>query len=297
MNLEEDIRPTRGIESSANKVQQAERLRSPLRWAGSKKRQLPRLLSLIQSVPIKTIEPFAGSACFTMRAGAKDAVISDLNADLIAFYEDLCVNTSGLFDQFSSFSINSDTYYQCRASFNSMPRSLSKSAIFLYLNRYGFNGIYRVNKSGGYNVPWGGEKSGTPPNLEELQQVAKYLSKHVKILTGDFEDVVRSELIPGALVYLDPPYARDEVRVFREYQADSFTTRDWGRLIELVDHINSIGAYFILSYAGDAELVGSLAQWEVGKLEVTRNVGGFASSRRKHSEFMASNIEQQYEHC
>lgn len=265
-------------------------LRTPLRWAGSKKKQISKLLSIMSSPPHKTIEPFAGSACFTLRAGAPNVVISDINIDLISFYTDLRSNTAELFEKFNALDVNQDTYYKSRTTFNDLESCVLKSAIFLYLNRYGFNGIYRVNKAGKYNVPWGGEKSGAAPSLEELQSVADHL-KAATIISGDFEVVVRRELTPGTLVYLDPPYARNEVRVFREYHADSFTTLDWERLVELVTHIDASGAYFILSYAGDPLLVKALSKWEVGRLEVTRNVGGFASSRRKHSEFIASNYK------
>ncbi|WP_183969455.1 Dam family site-specific DNA-(adenine-N6)-methyltransferase [Sagittula marina] len=266
----------------------SKQLRPPLRWAGSKKRQISKLLRLISGKPEKVIEPFAGSACFTLQLNASRSTISDLNTDLIHFYRALKEDPEDLHVRFSALEVSESNYYQVRSRFNKNPSGEDKSALFLYLNRYGFNGIYRVNKSGLYNVPWGGEKSGAPPSLADLIAVSERM-KTISVCDGDFEEVVRRELAPGALVYLDPPYARDEVRVFREYHANSFSTSDWERLVALIYDIDRIGAYFVLSYAGDSELVDALRRWEVGRLEVTRNVGGFASTRRKHSEFMASN--------
>ena len=126
--------------------------------------------------------------------------------------------------------------------------------------------------------------------MEELIQASKQL-ENVKVRTGDFQDIIEEEKKTGCLVYLDPPYARNEERVFREYHKNSFSTLDWDRLIETIEKIDQSGSYFILSYAGDGEIVERLAKWQIGYLDVTRNVGGFKSSRRKFREFLATNCE------
>lgn len=265
-------------------------VRPPLRWAGSKRKTIDVLTKLVPKNTSHIIEPFAGSACFTLKANYETAVISDLNDQLIEFYAFLKSDPNQLFDMFSSIEATRTNYFEVRKIFNEAVPSLERAAQFLYLNRYCFNGIYRVNLSGQFNVPWGGDKVGRPPSREELIIASKRLEK-VKVRVGDFQAVVEEEHQEGCLIYLDPPYARNEERVFREYHKDSFSTLDWERLIETIEKIDQRGSKFILSYAGDGAIVERLAKWQIGYLDVTRNVGGFKSSRRKFREFLATNCE------
>ena len=265
-------------------------IRPPLRWAGSKRKSIDALTSLVPRKITHIIEPFAGSACFTLKVDFKTAVISDLNDRLIEFYTFLKSDPNRLYDEFSSIEVTRKKYFDVRKEFNESGPSVERAAKFLYLNRYCFNGIFRVNLSGQFNVPWGGARVGKPPSREEIVAASKRL-EHVKVKVGDFQTVVSEEHKKGCLVYLDPPYARNEERVFREYHKDSFSTSDWGRLIETIEEIDRLGSKFILSYAGDGEIVERLARWQIGYLDVTRNVGGFKSSRRKFREFLATNCE------
>lgn len=234
------------------------------------------------------IEPFAGSACLAFATDAERRVLGDLNPRLIEFYEALKASPRELFGRYAALEPSVDKYYEVRTAFNSGGSSIDRAGQFLYLNRLCFNGIYRVNGKGAFNVPWGGQRLAKPLTLDELVTASNALA-NADLLCGDFETVVDHGLAHGAFVYLDPPYARDEERVFREYHQESFSTADWPRLLATLDRINQAGAYFLLSYAGDASLVEQLAKWNVGHLDVTRNIGGFRASRRKYREFIATN--------
>jgi DNA adenine methylase len=236
------------------------------------------------------VEPFAGSACLAFSIDPKRRVLGDLNPRLIEFYEALRDAPGALHAQYRSIEATPTAYYQTRALFNSGAPSATRAAQFLYLNRNCFNGIYRVNMKGEFNVPWGGDKVGKPLTLENLQAASRVLIDS-KLVCGDFEALVDGALDPNAFFYLDPPYAHDETRVFREYHHDSFATRDWDRLLATLERIDRAGARFLLSYAGDPSLIKRVGRWNVGHLDVTRNVGGFKASRRKHREFIATNYE------
>lgn len=264
--------------------------RPPLRWAGSKRKSIGSLVELVPSQIKHVIEPFAGSACFTLSIDFETAILGDLNDKLIEFYEFLKVDPQGIYEHFSGIPADREEYFQVRSDFNQASPSIKRAAQFLFLNRYCFNGIFRVNKSGHFNVPWGGEKVGKPISLEDLLNASERL-RNVEVFAGDFQTIISEGLKPGCLVYLDPPYARNEERVFREYHKDSFATADWDRLISTIEDIDSSGSLFILSYAGDGEVVERLSKWQIGYLDVTRNVGGFKSSRRKFREFLATNCE------
>lgn len=145
-----------------------------------------------------------------------------------------------------------------------------------------------MNAKGEFNVPWGGGKTGKQISLAELQPFSEFLARS-SLICDDFENVIKAHLCAGSFFYIDPPYARDEKRVFREYHESSFGTKDWDRLVDCLNQIDAAGGRFLLSYAGDDALVSRLKHWTNSYLDVTRNVGGFKSTRRKHREFIAMN--------
>jgi DNA adenine methylase len=263
-------------------------IRAPLRWAGSKRKSVAVLAGRMPSAISTYIEPFAGSACLAFATQAQRRVLGDLNPRLIEFYQVLKTSPTELFALYAALEPTTERYYEIRTEFNLGGYPLERASQFLYLNRLCFNGIYRVNAKGAFNVPWGGKRLAKPLTLDELVRASAALS-NTDLMCDDFETVVSHGLSEGAFIYLDPPYARDEERVFREYHQESFSTADWPRLLDTLDRIDQAGAYFLLSYAGDSSLVEELTKWNVGHLDVTRNVGGFRASRRKYREFIATN--------
>lgn len=264
------------------------KIRAPLRWAGSKRKSASTLISRMPTHIRTYVEPFAGSACLAFSIKPERLILGDINPRLIEFYRFLKASPEELWRHYTSFEACPEAYYQVRAAFNTAIPSLERAAQFLYLNRNCFNGIYRVNAAGDFNVPWGGDKVGKPLNAEELLAASRILDR-ADLLCDDFEAVVQHHLDQHTFVYLDPPYARDEKRVFREYDQKSFATKDWSRLLSTLEKIHESGAHFLMSYAGDPSLIDQLDKWNVGHLDVTRNIGGFKASRRKHREFIATN--------
>lgn len=266
--------------------------RAPLRWAGSKRKSLQTLRRHFPSTIAHYIEPFAGSACLAFLIRPDRFVLGDINPQLIEFYRHLRNDPSKLHKRYRSFSSDPQTYYAVRSAYNDSAPSIARAARFLYLNRNCFNGIYRVNSAGDFNVPWGGGNVGKPLARVDLAGASKVL-RNASLVCDDFERVVRRAVRPGSFVYLDPPFASNESRVFREYHQDSFATEDWARLISVLEVIDNAGAYFLLSYGGNSSLTKELDCWNIGYLDVTRNVGGFRASRRRHREFLASNYQIQ----
>ena len=264
-------------------------VRSPLRWAGSKRKSLPMLRRYLPADITTYIEPFAGSACLAFTLDQCGMILGDINPRLIEFYEHLRDAPELLHAAYSALPSTPDDYYRVRAQYNESAPSLDRAAQFLYLNRYCFNGIYRVNSKGAFNVPWGGDKVGKPLSCDELVIASKVLAS-AQLVCGDFERVVLDNIDADSFVYLDPPYASNETRVFREYHEDSFATEDWDRFVDVLRKIDAAGARFLLSYAG-APLNARFGGWNVGHLDVTRNVGGFRATRRKHREFVAMNFD------
>lgn len=263
--------------------------RAPLRWAGSKRQSLERLRQHLPESVDHYIEPFAGSACLAFALKAKKITLGDINQELIDFYHHLSTNPRELHAIYSGIEISENSYYVIREAYNRANPSLERSGMFLFLNRYCFNGIYRVNSRGYFNVPWGGERAAAPLSENELVRASEALS-NAEFICADFESLVENNIREGALFYLDPPYATNEARVFREYHPNSFGVGDWDRLTTQLEKIDDGGGYFLLSYGGLDPATRHFSKWDIGQHEVTRNVGGFRASRRKHKEFLATNI-------
>jgi DNA adenine methylase len=258
-----------------------------LRWAGSKR----RLLGLLESAWGGTgryIEPFVGSGALFFRIEPDQGIISDINADLIDTLCTLSSRPKQVFEAANGVLPGRDWYNAVRSL---RPRQLGKidrAARFIYLNRHCFNGLYRTNASGEFNVPYGPHRTGPLPSEEHLTAASRLL-RRAKIVCGDFERVVRGSVRRGDFVYLDPPYAVRNRRMFRQYDASTFGLEDLERLRVLLREIDSRGAVFVLSYAFSKEAIDLSRRWKSVRVSVNRNIAGFASDRRRAIELLITN--------
>lgn len=260
---------------------------SVVRWAGSKRKILPVLRRAFEgsSSTGKYIEPFAGSAALYFDLQPPRAVLADTNPELIAALKKLKDDPRPLYDEIVSIPVSEEMYYAVRSG----GVSASKEARFFYLNRLCFNGIYRTNKSGAFNVPYGGPKAGKIPPLERWLDCSAAL-QGASIIEGDFEEVVRNSVQAGDFVYLDPPYAVSNRRIFKQYTAAEFGIDDVRRLAALLHEINDKKGRFLVSYAMSPETSIIASDWKVARTIAQRNVAGFAMHRRKAVEVLISNF-------
>jgi DNA adenine methylase len=263
-----------------------------LRWAGSKRLALTYLKDFWKPGLSKYHEPFCGSASLFFRMCPEVAILSDLNAELIAFYRHCADRPEIIWQEAVRIDRTKETYYAARTEYNSLNICLRKSALFYYLNRNCFNGIYRTNKNGIFNVPFSGSRTPDIPTLDNFLRCSEPL-KTVELISGDFESILLKNVGVNDFVFLDPPYATDSKRTFAEYNENSFSVPDIGRVISTLRMINSRGAHFLCTYdATQEQSFESVSEWIVGRFEVNRNVGGFQKSRRKAKEVILSNVLQ-----
>jgi DNA adenine methylase len=150
--------------------------------------------------------------------------------------------------------------------------------------------LYRTNLAGHFNVPFGASKAGDLPSLVELEEAVAVLAG-AELRHSDFELLIRDEVEAGDFVYLDPPYAVENVRIFNQYGPHTFGLRDLDRLREALDHIARVGAQFVLSYADCAEVERLFGDWHVQRVSTHRNISGFAKHRAAASEVLVTNLE------
>jgi DNA adenine methylase len=258
-----------------------------LRWAGSKKQILTHLHSRRPARFKRYIEPFCGSARFYFDLEPGTAILGDLNSELISTYEAVKNDVSAVIKKLRSLPSGKDSYYDIRRI---NPETLSSSELaarFIYLNFYCFNGLYRTNLHGQFNVPFGRRKNDKPIDENQIIACARML-KGARLLSLDFEDTLEYAK-SGDFIYLDPPFAISSRRMFREYIPNAFTGCDLERLRKALYRLNKKGVLFLISYADSREARRLLSRWNPIRIRTRRNIAGFAGSRRFAYELLAAN--------
>ncbi len=262
-----------------------------LRWAGSKRKLLPRLLPFWGTGYERYIEPFAGSAALFFAIQPKRALLSDINPDLIQALSVIRNNPKSVYQQAQKYRANKRTFYRLRALDPSLLTPIERAARFFFLNRFCFNGLYRTDRNGRFNVPFAAQKTGNLPPWEQFSTAALLL-KRSTVRCGDFELVLRSSVRAGDFVYLDPPYAVGNRRIFRQYGADTFGLSDLQRLRAVLEMIEDRGARFVLSYAYCREAKETFVGWSSRRVYTHRNISGFAKHRRRAAELIVTNVSE-----
>jgi DNA adenine methylase len=258
-----------------------------LRWAGSKRQLVPTLRNFWRPTFRRYVEPFAGSACLFFAIRPSKALLGDVNSDLIATYREVKYRHARLLTLLERFHNDRKTYMRMRSrSLNTMSPAM-RAARFIYLNRFCFNGLYRTNTRGEFNVPYGGLRSGRLPSNSIFQSCSRTLES-AKLIRGDFEKII-SRTEPGDFVYMDPPFAVRNRRVFNEYNATSFSFEDLKRLRACMDNLAFRKIKFVVSYAQSEEAELLIKGFDHVTVAVRRNISGFAASRRRSKEVLVFN--------
>jgi DNA adenine methylase len=183
----------------------------------------------------------------------------------------------------------SDSFYCIRKLNPADLTDVERAARFIFLNRFCFNGLYRTNAKGEFNVPFARSGTGDFPSKAAFVRSA-ILLRNAEIREGDFEKVLHEVVQRGDFVYLDPPYAVGNRRVFRQYGPHSFGLEDLERLRTTLVEIDARGARFVLSYAWCTEAIKSFSCWAHRRVYAQRNIAGFSKHRRKAAELIVTNL-------
>ena len=238
-----------------------------LRWAGSKRKQLTRLRAFWSEAHTGYVEPFAGSACLYFCLAPTKAVLGDSNRELIEVYKVVRDAPERLYSRLCRISRDLETYQRWRAL---KPKALdrdTRALRLLYLNRNCFNGIYRTNSVGQFNVPMGSKLSAYFFK-EDLFRCSTLL-QNTTLIAGDFTKTLQ-EVRAGNFVYLDPPYAVNSRRIFCEYGKSVFDASDMFRFGEALHGITKAKADFLVSYADCRESRSLAREWNSIRLPIRR---------------------------
>lgn len=259
-----------------------------LRWAGGKSWLVKHLDEIIGDMQFPHYhEPFlGGGAIFLATRHTLRSYLSDANEDLIQTYIAVRDMPEGVIQFLEQFQNTETQYYTIRAERYDNPAQ--RAAQFIFLNQTSYNGIYRVNMQGQYNVPYGFR------NIKyDMQRIldASAALQNTNIKCGDFE-VNKYIIKPGDLVFLDPPYTvSHNNNGFIKYNRHLFSLEDQYRLSRLIDYIKRKGAYYILTNAAHATIKQIFEKGD-RRLELSRYslIGGREAARQQVTEYVFTNI-------
>lgn len=261
-----------------------------LRWAGGKRRLLPAILAGAPATFGAYFEPFigGGAVLFALRLAGDRVTINDVNPDLLAVYRALRDDPETLIDGLAAHAtaVSADDFYAMRAS--TPANDMERAVRMVYLNRTCFNGLYRVNANGEFNVPYGKLRHPVVCNAELLRACAAALDG-VRIREGSFADAV-ADADAGDFVYFDPPYIPlSPTASFSRYARDDFTQPDQERLAAIVTELTGRGVHVMLSNSDTPLTRDIFAGLDLHSVSVARSISASAGSRTRVREVIGVN--------
>lgn len=296
--------------------QNAVQLKPFVKWVGGKSQLVSELEKMIpldgEKVLTKYVEPMVGGGALLFYVLSKydfeQVYISDINAELINAYSAIKNNIDELVAKLTEMRLlflpmdengRKYYYYSSRDKFNNLElnesNSIEKAALFIFLNKTCFNGLYRVNRKGQFNVPMGAYKNPSICDEENLRNVSNAL-QNVEIVCGDYT-LSKSVIDKDSFVYLDPPYRPiSETSGFTSYNTDVFDDNEQIRLAHFIDEINATGAKLVLSNSDpqnvnekDTFFEELYKSYTIRKVEASRMINSKSDGRGKIKELLICN--------
>lgn len=260
-----------------------------LRWAGGKSRIVPLLTKFVpQEKYGQYWEPFLGAAALFFSLSPEKACLSDSNYDLIMCYEYIKSQPNLVRERLVKLISHTSEkfYYDIRDLYNRSRPSAAQAARFVFLNKTSFNGIFRVNSKGYFNVPYGRRKNVRIPSADEFRAISDLLKK-VTISAAPYDVILADNRIrAGDFVYLDPPYPPlNDTSYFRHYTPNGFSWEDQEKVALLAGQLKSRGCFVMISNADIPRIRKLYEDWELFTLPVTRWIAA-NGSRHKVNELV-----------
>lgn len=296
--------------------QQTVELKPFVKWVGGKSQLIDELEKMLpmdgEKVLTKYCEPMVGGGALFFNILSKydfeELYISDINPELINAYQVIKNNVDSLIARLNEMQMlflpmdengRKYYYYSIRDKFNAIALSeetaIEKAAYFIFLNKTCFNGLYRVNRKGQFNVPMGAYKNPTICDEENLRNIHEAL-QNVTIVCGDYS-LSNQFIDKDTFVYLDPPYRPiSETSGFTSYNTDAFDDNEQIRLARFIDEINATGAKIVLSNSDpknvnpeDSFFDDLYSSYQIKRVSASRMINSKADNRGKINELIICN--------
>ena len=193
-----------------------------LKWAGGKTQLLNEILPLVPKKFNRFIEPFVGGGAVFFALRPQEGIIADSNPEVINVYRSVADDVDGVIERLYHYKNTEEMFYAVRAMDWTKLSCVEAAARTLFLNKTCFNGLYRVNRQGQFNVPFGHYKNPKFLDAEALVSASKLL-RNTNIVCGDYKAVLAENALGGDFVFLDPPYLPvSEYADFKRYTKEQF---------------------------------------------------------------------------
>lgn len=270
-----------------------------IKWVGGK-RQL--LKHLNKKAPIKFnryIEPFLGGGAFFLFLESKKAILNDFNKELINTWEIIKKHKKKLIyilNNFIELEVNRNIFNSKRDEFNNLkPKTIDekirKAALFIFLNKSCYNGLYRVTLGNKFNVPWN-KKTKIFVNIEEIKKISNFLNKNkINLYSEDFSKIL-NKAKKGDFVYIDPPYDLLKKNTFNSYSSKIFTLEDQKRLANHCKKLTKKGVFIIISNHDTENIRNFYNDFNIEIVSVNRCINSNGIRRKGHFEVLITNYNE-----
>lgn len=265
-----------------------------VKWVGGKRQLMFELIKNMPKSYNRYFEPFIGGGALFFELQPEQAYISDMNDELINLYSIVRDNVYELIDDLSKHEVSKEYFLEIRNIDRTEKYAelsdVERASRFIYLNRTCFNGMYRVNSQGQFNVPFGHYKNPRIIDENNLLNCSELLKK-TEIKCADFSEIL-TKVQKGDFVYFDPPYVPlNETSSFTSYTKDGFDIDMQFKLRDVCDELDSMSVKFMLSNS-DTKLVNELyANYEIKKVFASRQINANADGRGKITEVLVRNYD------
>ncbi len=265
-----------------------------VKWVGGKRQLMFELIKNMPKSYNRYFEPFIGGGALFFELQAEQAYISDMNEELINLYSVVRDNVYELIKDLSKHKVSKEYFLEIRNIDRTEQYTelsdVERASRFIYLNRTCFNGMYRVNSQGQFNVPFGYYKNPRIIDENNLLNCSELLKK-TEIKCADFSEIL-TKVKKGDFVYFDPPYVPlNETSSFTSYTKDGFDIDMQFKLRDVCDELATMGVKFMLSNS-DTKLVNELyANYEIKKVFASRQINANADGRGKITEVLVRNYD------
>lgn len=251
-----------------------------LKWAGGKTQMLGDLLPKVPSSYGRYIEPFFGGGAMFFALQPEQAVIADSNPELVNLYRQVADHVDDVICQLKKYENTQEMFYAVRGQDWTMLPEAEAAARTIFLNKTCFNGLYRVNKKGQFNVPFGKYKNPRICDEEGLKAASAALKK-AEIVYGDYLLVLEHYAQPGDFVFLDPPYLPiSEYSDFKRYTKEQFYEEDHVELAKMVKTLHERGCHVILTNSNHPLVHELYAPFTIDVIQTKRHISCNGSTRK-----------------
>ncbi len=251
-----------------------------LKWAGGKTQLLGELCAKVPPRYGKYIEPFFGGGALFFALAPERAVLADSNPELINMYRAVAADAEQVIAHLEQYENTSEHFYEVRALDWEQLSPVEAAARTIFLNKTCFNGLYRVNQKGQFNVPFGRYKNPKICDRAAILAATRVLSR-AEIICGDYLDVLETHAAAGDLIFLDPPYLPISAYAdFKRYTKERFYEEDHVRLAEMVARLHERGCYVILTNSNHPLVHELYARYPIEIIQTKRHISSNGKSRR-----------------